>query len=734
MHSLADTQRSFWSRFAAKLFLGTSISTLGFMPVAHSQTSEPRVAEHVTVTSERYGAAQLSLSKLPAPLQDTPQSVTIVTSDLLRERGTSNLNDALRNTPGISLGAGEFSWQGNNPTIRGFLARNDMYMDGIRDFGSYYRDTFNYEQLEVLSGPSSVYFGRGSTGGVINQVSKTPHLREDIYASASLGTDNTRRLTVDYNQPLSELGAAVRVVGMVHVANVADRNTGKQRRWGLAPSLALGLGTPTRLTVSYLHQEANDIPDYGIPWYFGRRAPVDFSNYYGFDSDYLKTNVNLLTVKLEHDFSANLQFRNTMRYGQYGRDFRISEGLLAPGTTAATPLPSVQVARNIWQGTSTESLGTEQAEITARFDSWGFAHTLVSGVEASWENSTPLFQNTTGVPTLNLLAPAQHLAFTGSVFPRLYAETPAASLAAYAVDTIKLDEQWELTVGFRWDQFTSHFKSTTYATVPNHPQAAPTVLNPPFNSQVKNVDPIITYRLGVVYKPMVNVSFYFAHGTSFNPSAESLSQLTSARALGTQNAFLPSEKNKSFEVGAKWSLFSKRLEATAALFRLEKENARIPGTVAGVNVLGGAQQVDGFELSLWGNITPEWRVQAGYSYLDSHTVATATGGSLLGAPLVNTPKDAATFWSNYELLPEWTIGLGGQYVSQRLAQNTSTTYLVSSPYYTLDASSSYRINANYMIQLNFYNLTGRDYINEIHPFRAVPGAGRSAMLTLSVDY
>lgn len=736
MQSLADSLRSCWNRPAAKLLLGTSLSTLGFVPEAHTQTSEPRASEHVTVTSERYGADQVSLSKLPAPLQDTPQSVTIVTSELLRERGTTNLNDALRNTPGISLGAGEFSWQGNNPTIRGFLARNDMYLDGIRDFGSYYRDTFDYEQLEVLSGPSSVYFGRGSTGGVINQVSKTPHLREDLDASAALGTDNTKRLTVDYNHVLSDLGgdAAVRVVGMAHSSNVAGRNTGKQRRWGLAPSLALGLGKPTRLTVTYLHQEADDIPDYGIPWYFGRRAPVDFSNYYGFDSDYLKTNVNVLTVKVEHDISANLQFRNTMRYGQYGRDFRISEGVLAPGTTSSTPLAAVQVARNMWQGISTESLGTEQAEITARFDSWNLAHTLVSGLEASWENSTPLFQNTTGVPTLDLLSPARHLAFTGTVFPRLYAETPATSLAAYAVDTIKLDEEWEVTAGFRWDQFASHFKSTTYATVPNQPQAAPTILNPPVTSQVKNVDPIITYRVGVVYKPVENASFYFAHGTSFNPSAESLSQLTSARALGTQNSFLPPEKNKSFEVGAKWSMFSKRLEATAAMFRLEKDNARIPGPVAGVNVLGGSQQVDGFELSLWGNITPEWRVQAGYSYLDSHTVATATGGSLLGAPLVNTPKDAATFWSDYEILPEWTVGLGGQYVSERLAQNTATSYLKSSPYYTLDASSSYRINAHYLIQLNFYNLTDRDYINEIHPFRAVPGAGRSAMLTLSVDY
>jgi len=710
--------------------LGASIVALGPVISAPAAQAQRASTEHIIVTEDRYNVDATSLSKLPAPLIDTPQSVSIVSADLLRDRGTTNLNDALRNMPGVSLGAGEFSWQGNNPTIRGFLARNDMYLDGIRDFGSYYRDTFDYEQIEVLSGPSSVYFGRGSTGGVINQVSKTPFLNEMLEADAGLGTDNTKRLTVDYNQPIAE-GAAVRVAAMAHYANVADRDVGKQRRWGVAPSLALGLGTPTRLTVSVLHEEANDIPDYGIPWYFGRPAPVDYSNYYGFESDYLKTDTNVLTLKLEHDFSSDLQFRNTLRYGQYGRNFRISEGVLAPGTTATTPLSQVQVARNMWQGFSTESLGTEQAEVTAKLDTGPISHTVVAGVEADWENSTPLFQNTTGVPTVSLVSP-QHLPFTGNVFSRLYAATPATSYAAYAVDVMKLDEQWELTAGVRWDQFASDFNSITYATVPGVPQAAPSFLTPPAAVAVKNVDPIVTYRVGLVYKPAENGSIYFSHGTSFNPSAESLSQLTSARALATQNAFLPPEKNQSFEVGTKWKLFG-ALDATAALFRLEKDNARIPGPVAGVNILGGAQRVDGFELSLSGNITREWRARAGFSYLDSHTTATATGGSLLGSPLVNTPKDAASFWTDYQIMPEWSVGLGGQYVSQRLAQNTAASFLKSSPYYTLDAAMTYRISPAYALRLNVYNLTDRNYIDEIHPFRAVPGAGRSAMLTFSFN-
>jgi catecholate siderophore receptor len=243
---------------------------------------------------------------------------------------------------------------------------------------------------------------------------------------------------------------------------------------------------------------------------------------------------------------------------------------------------------------------------------------------------------------------------------------------------------------------------------------------------------MVNYRVGIVYKPASNGSFYFAHGTSFDPSAESLSQLTSGRSLGTQNALLPPEKNRSFEVGTKWKFWNERLESSAALFRLEKVNARIPSDVPGVNILGGSQRVDGFEVSVSGAITDEWHARLGYAYLDSHTTATAPGGSLLGSPLVNTPKDALSFWSEYSILPEWSVGLGGQYVSQRLAQNTATSYLTSPPYFTADAESEYQFSLAYALRINVYNLADRHWIDEIHPFRAVPGAARSATLTLEV--
>lgn len=717
------------TRLAA--LLGTSLTSLAIWDGALAQ---PASTEHVTVTDQRFRPEEVSLSKLPQPLLDTPQTVSVVTSDLLEQRGTTNLNDALRNMPDISLGAGEFSWQGNNPTIRGFLARNDMYLDGIRDFGSYYRDTFFHQQVEVLSGPSSVYFGRGSTGGVINQVSKTPFLTRQVTAMATGGTDSTGRLTVDYNTPLDGMGegAAMRINAMAHTSTVAGREDNLQRRWGLAPSLALGLGTPTRLTFTFLHEEAYDRPDYGLPWYFGRPAPVSPSNFYGYDSDFLDTQVNVLTAKAEHDLDSDVTLRNTLRLGQYQRQFRISEVVLAPGTLATTPLSSVQAARNMWLGNSVESVADDQLEMSAKWNSFGFEHQIVTGAEFAWENSKPLFDNTTGVPTINLVNPTQHQPFPGTRFARLYSETSAQSIGLYGVDTITLDPQWEVTLGLRWDQFRSSFHSITYATVPNAPQATPAFLNPPANATIQTTDAKATYRVGIVYKPVENGSVYFSHGTSFNPSAESLSQLTSGRGLATQNATLPPEKNRSFEVGTKWQFWNARIETSAALFRLEKENARIASSVPGVNILGGAQQVDGFQLSFSGTITEEWKARLAYAYLDSHTTATAPGGSLLGSALINTPKSAFTVWSEYALLPEWKVGLGGQYVSQRLAQNTAASFLRSPPYFTVDASSEYRFSPTYALRLNAYNVLDRHYFDVIHPFRAVPGAGRSASLTLEM--
>src|SRR5579875_1363853 len=248
-----------------------------------------------------------SMPKYQQPLLDTAQTVGVVSQATMEQEGDITLRDSLRNVAGISLAAGEGGSQGDNLTIRGFTARNDLFIDGMRDFGSYYRDPFDTEEVEVLQGPSSVTFGRGSTGGVVNQASKTPELNRYMAVGLEFGTDATRRATIDINTPVPQFGsgAAFRLNAMGDIGDVAGRDVARNRRDGFAPSLSLGLGTPTRWTFSYFHQNEDDIPDYGIPWLFNAPAPVDRHSYYGLENgNYLRTYDDIGTAKVEHDFNG----------------------------------------------------------------------------------------------------------------------------------------------------------------------------------------------------------------------------------------------------------------------------------------------------------------------------------------------------------------------------------------------------------------------------------------------
>ena len=467
-----------------------------------------------------------SSAKLTEPLRDTPQSIDLVSRQVLEQQNPTTLRDALRNVAGISLAAGEGGAQGDSLTIRGFSARNDLFMDGMRDFGSYYRDPFNTEQVEVLQGPSSVMFGRGSTGGVVNQASKTPTLGSRFSADLDLGTDRTRRVTADINEPLSALGpaAAFRLNVMGTEANVAGRDVTENRRFGIAPSMALGIGTATRWTFSYLHQSENDIPDYGIPWLFNGPAPVDRHNYYGFrDGNVLRTSDDIGTARWEHDVNSHVTMRDQVRYARYQRHALITEAQIPTTVTASTPLDSIVITRNEIATDSMETYLDEQLDVTANFKTGGFEHTLVSGIEVGRETSDPTRPKYINVPGTSLLDPDPDQPFSGTPVPSSKVSTTAISGAAYALDTVKIGRRWQATVGIRWDRFDTDYQQFI----------APA-------SAFSRVDEIPSWRAALVFKPVSKGSVYIASGTSFNPSAESLS-------LSAANANLPPEKNRTVE-------------------------------------------------------------------------------------------------------------------------------------------------------------------------------------------
>jgi catecholate siderophore receptor len=717
---------------ASRFLAGSALSLVVALPAA-AQTvaaASPTVPERVVITGQRpedYKLDAPAIAKLTEPLLTTPQSIDVISSEVLKDRAVTNLNDALKNVPGISLGAGEFSWQGNAPTIRGFLARNDMFLDGIRDFGSYNRDPFNLDNIQVLEGPSSILFGRGSTGGVINQTSKTPTLENFVSGSIVGGTDMTRRATVDFDSPVPDLGpdAAFRMNAMVHAQSVTDRNQAKQSRFGLAPSLALGLGTPTRIIFSYFDQTASDTPDYGLPWFGTVPAPVPRQNFYGFSSDFLKTGTDVGTVKVEHDLVPGVTLSNTARYANYTRNFRLSEPIIT--APVGTPLSAVAVSFNIWSGKSTETMAWDQAEAVTHFDTGALNHALVFGVEGGRESSAPEFDNSSGVPTVPLLNPDPNRLFNAaSTFPRLIANTIAWSFAGYAVDTIKLGDQWELNGGIRWDYFGSHYRAARFSTT--------TLGLLTGNDDVTRVDRMPSYRGALIYRPMINGSIYATFGTSFNPSAEALSQITSGRGLQIANADLAPEKNRTFEIGTKWDLMDNQISLTGAVFRLEKDNARVPDpNNAGFNMLAGSQRVDGVQIGALGHITEDWQITAGYTYLDDKVTKSAAGAAPVGSRLVYTPHNSFTAFTEYRIGYGFEIGGGTQYVSSRLAQNTAPIRAVPG-YWTFDAMAKYDVSEKMSLQLNVINIFDKYYYDAIHNFHVVPGAGRTALLSVNFRY
>lgn len=686
-----------------------------------------RVSTSVSVTASSDTVNEALSETLPKYTEapgDTPQTISVVPQNVIQEQNAATLRDTLRDVAGISLAAGEGSSQGDSLTIRGFTARTDLFIDGMRDYGNYYRDPFDVEEVEVLQGPSSMTFGRGSTGGVVNQETKTPQASRFISADVDLGTDLTKRFTTDINLPVPQLGAhaAFRLNGMADEGNVAGRDVAENRRLGIAPTLALGIGTPTRVTLSYFHQDADDIPDYGIPWLYNGPAPVNRSNYYGFaGGNFLRTYDDLGTIRAEHDFNGRLTLRNQTRYANYVRDAQITEPqLYVPGTTtpypAGTPLAAMVVTRNELAANSTETYFTDQLDATARFRTAFLNHTVVTGIEAGRETSDPVRPKFTGVPTTSLTDPDPGQAFSGTETISSIVHTTADTVAAYVLDTVQLAKRWALTAGLREDRFSAHYTEQITSSAYNQVNEMP------------------TWRAGLVFKPVQQGSIYVSAGTSFNPSAEMLS-------LSAATASLPPEKNRTVEAGTKWSFRSDRLSLTGAVFSTVKSNAREPDPSNPLlDVLAGGERVNGMQAGLRGRVTSRWEVLASYAYLDGKVVSSNYYPAAVGAQLANVPRDTFHFWTTFRLPKSWEAGGGSDFVSSRTASSTApddpTTGLVKEVpgYWVFSAMAEHRVSEHVRIQANVYNIANRYYYDQLSAGHIVPGAGRSALIGLKFSF
>jgi catecholate siderophore receptor len=706
----ATLRGSFMPAKALRILIGDAqlmVRVVDATTLALDAVGAPRTIGTVSASGSPYVTTRAGIGKYSQSLLNIPQTIIEVPQQVIADQNATTLHDALRNVSGISLAAGEGGSQGDSLTIRGFDAKDDFYLDGMRDFGNYYRDPFNTERIDVIMGPSSTLLGHGEGGGIVNQVSKMPALANFSNVSLTVGTDDLQRLTIDDDAMLSST-TAFRVNALAEQTNTAYRDITTGKRLGLAPSVTFGLNTPTRLTVSLFAQTDDAIPDYGLPYINDRPAQVPRSNFYGFaDGDRLDDDIAIGTIAFDHDFSDQSTLHSQLRVAYYERAFGASNAVTPnPQPIPGTPLAAINVARTQHSRNGDESFFQNQTYLTQHAG----AQTLLFGYEATRETSHETSNTITGLPGTNLLYPDPYQPFTyTSIAAKSDNHVTADTLAFFGADSLAVGRHFEIDAGLRFDTFAA--------------QNAEYVSRTTAAQDVRKLSP----QAAIVYKPVANGTYYIGYSTSFQPSADALS-LTSAQLVAPAS-------NVTFEAGTKWSVANGRLSVTAAVFNSILSNAHITepdGSVLPV----GKERSNGFQTQIQGNLTPHWLITAGYTLLETTVLSYAlpTQPHIVGTRIPNAPTGSATLWTTYAF-PGMQVGLGANGLSQRQASigvDTLTGQPILVPgYIRVDAMIKRRFTPRFAAQLNVYNVLNKYYYDEIHPDHVVPGAGISAALNLT---
>jgi catecholate siderophore receptor len=673
-----------------------------------------------------------SSPKFTAPLLDTPRTITIVPEELIKDRGATSLQDVLRTTPGVTLGSGEGGTPaGDRPFVRGYEASTDIFVDGVRDYARSSHETFNLESVELIKGPSSAYTGRGGTGGSINLETKKPKQDDFFEVSAGFGNEQQWRTTIDGNIAFNET-SAFRLNMMKMGGDVPGRDGVTADRWGIAPSLSFGMGTPTRVTLSYSHIENNDMPDLGIPFSNAARPDrttppgVDRNNFYGRHNVDFRENVSdIATARLEHDITDNLTVRNTTRYGKSLNHYLMTRPsfdncAVGNGPPCSTEGPGAQFARADrarWR--SSESL-LNQTDVYGEFMTGSFKHNFAAGIEFSKEDVYS--KAMTGLPydsfpgrreLDSLYSPnaGRDYSYRLSYGPKSK-DGDIKTRSAYFLDTIELSDQFSVNFGLRHDNFKVQ------------------------NTTDSRSDSFFNYQLGLVYKPAPNGSIYLSYATSSNPSGENLGQAGGADgpAGGAAINDLKPERSRSWELGTKWDFLDDNLSFTSAIFETRKTDARTFDPLTGDVSLGGNNRVRGVEFGLTGALTNKWDIWAGYTFLDPKITKYQNSSAVFdGNQIKFIAKHSATLWTTYKVLPALTIGGGASYVGERYVDDANNYKLPSHVRY--DAMARYDVNKQLSLQLNVNNISDTEVYDASHVgVFANVGAGRSYMLTATYRY
>lgn len=642
-----------------------------------------------------------SATKTLTPLRDTPQSITVVTREQIKDQSFQSISDVVNYIPGISSHQGE-----NNRdqlVMRGNSTSADFYLNGVRDDVQYYRDLYNVDRVEALKGPNAMIFGRGGGGGVINRVTREAGFTPAREITLQGGSFRNRRFTADFGQPLSDK-VAFRLNGLYENSDSFRRFVGLER-YGINPTFTFLPSTRTKVTLSYEYFHDGRVADRGIPSFQGRPIDIPISTYFGNPQDsHVRARVNLLSGSIEHQV-GRLNIRNRTQFGDYDRGY---QNFVPGAVTADKTRDSISAYNN---ATKRQNI-FNQTDLTYALSTGSVRHTFLFGAEIGRQltdnfRNTGFFNNT----TTSILVPLSDPIVTVPVTFRQSAtdadnhlETNLA--ATYVQDQIDLSRYVQVVTGVRFDYFDLRFHNNRTG------------------DNLRRMDRLLSPRIGLVVKPVTSVSIYGNYSVAYLPSSgDQFSSLTTI----TQQ--VKPEKFSNYETGAKWEI-RRYLTLTTALYRQDRTNTRAtdPNNPTAI-VQTGSQRTNGFEIGLNGSVTRNWRIVGGYAHQNAF-ITSATTAAAKGAQVAQVPQNTFSVWNNYQVVRKLAVGVGVIHRSDMFAAVDNTVVL--SGYTRADAAAFYSFSEKWRLQANLENLFDRRYyLNADNNNNISPGSPRSVRLSLT---
>jgi catecholate siderophore receptor len=751
----------------AALILAGSIGATDW---AHAQSTEgEKTLKTVTVKDKAEAdiaegknsvrATETRIGKGKQALRDIPQSVTVLTEKLIDDRNLDTMKEALKNTAGISFLAAEGGEE--DIRLRGFSlqATGDVFVDGVRDPAFYERDTFNMDRMEVLRGSASMLFGRGSTGGAVNQVSKTPRLMDENQVDVTVGSHNHVRVVTDFNKQTGD-SAALRVTTMGTQASNNGAGSALDKM-GLAGAYRWGIGEKDEFQIGLYHLNNKNGMNYGMPWIRPTPTspvadttvlPLDPSAYYGMASDRNHGSATHLTASHTHRFDQNSELKTQLRKGRYERDQRASAirhcqpnattGLpnsLCPDITVPVSLVTFGPDSKFTRGTNLKIQNMDtvhaQSDFSKKFQALGLKHELLAGVDLATEDKAVYAARTAAQGGVNLTKPPTSVGNPDdgawvdedSRVLRVNNQYRSTAWGVYAQDLVQIAPMWKVLGGLRYDSLEGHYDQF----------AAPTTAsaNGTQTSYRMKVGEW-SKRAGVLFQPSERQSYHFSYGTSFNTSGDTYS-------LSAANQDTPPEQSINWELGAKIDSADKRFTTRLALFHAIKKNERNTDPLLDVNVLTGERYVRGLEADVSGRLTPQWEVFGSFAWMPDTKVTMAAPCPATGACLQSTPGErvgdrpalipqySGTLWNTYQLNSQWRIGAG---LTFRGKQKPIRSEFEVDEFVVGDAMVEYQHDDKLTLKLNVSNIANKLYADQLYPGHYIPGAGRLTQLTASYRF